>query len=68
MVWLLWVYTTWVTNWLDPAVVIIAVAVLDYARNLGCPERPRAERPWRQRPRRKTRHLPLPVLPLPEAT
>jgi low temperature requirement protein LtrA len=43
MVWLLWAYTTWVTNWLDPAqipvrLLLLALMLVSLAMSAGLPE------------------------------
>ena len=50
MVWLAWVYTTWVTNWLDPAripvrVVLLVTSLISLVMSAGLP-RAFADRAW----------------------
>src|SRR5580698_1450422 len=38
MVWLLWAYTTWVTNWLDPQFIAVRLMLASLLVSAGLPE------------------------------
>jgi Bacterial low temperature requirement A protein (LtrA) len=45
MVWLIWVYTTWVTNWLDPDLMAVRLLLVGRSRCGGCTSTPAPRRP-----------------------